>query len=58
MSASDAPRSADPTPAAERLPWAPPEVTVIDLSNRTMTGFLPFDDETTFTSSETYAPTS
>ena len=45
---------ADAQSTDERRPWTPPAVTVIEL-DQTKTGVLPFDDETYFPSSESYA---
>ncbi|WP_179299479.1 hypothetical protein [Rubrivirga marina] len=45
---------ADAHPTDERRPWTPPAVTVIEL-DQTKAGGLPFADETTFPSSESYA---
>ena len=49
------PRPADAP--AERLPWAPPTLTVIDLADKTQTGNFVADDETTYPSSSRYMPT-
>ena len=47
-----------PPSDAERRPWAPPSLSVIDLADRTHTGVENFSDETSFTTASRYAPTS